>query len=101
MFTTVQTYDKLITSYGVLTILIVMEYLIEQEEYEECQKIIIAINKLSGQCLSPLPTKMSQEAVDDCVQAWRAITGHNPNQFMINCTEYALNILEELKLLKS
>lgn len=68
-----QNYRLWIFEYGIVSILMVLEYFQSTEQYEECQKIIDAIKEQNEKCKLELPTILTQEVLSDIISEWTNI----------------------------
>lgn len=73
MKATVSDYRKYIVRYGILTVLMILEYYESVEEYGECQKIICAISQLNEKFEMKLPTRISNDVVEDVMATYRKL----------------------------
>ncbi len=88
-------YYKFIFQYGILTILIVLDYLINNEDYEECQEIEIAISK----CESRLNLKFKRTIDGELLQLVESNYkkfGLTEENIFSNSLVYAESILNDL-----
>ena len=70
MKATVSDYRKYIVRYGILTALMILEHYESVEEYGECQKIICAISELNKNFDMKLPTRISNEVIEDVMATY-------------------------------
>lgn len=85
-------YEKYIYKYGIISVLITLEWLQYHEAYEECHEIIQAI-KGTG---IDLPTVLTKEVIEETIDELYKMTGKgNKGQTMLRYFGYATNILKE------
>lgn len=86
-------YQSLIFSFGILTILFVLEYYQEKEDYEECQKIIDTLDGIELGYGIRLPRRIDEETKLIVLHSYRKfkLTGINAEH---NSKCYANLIIE-------
>lgn len=92
-----KSYQSLIFQFGILTILFVLEYYQEQEDYEECKTIIDTLDKIEKDMGIKLPRRIDEETKMIVVNSYKKfnLTGINA---IHNSKHYAnLIISGELK----
>ena len=78
--TTNKTYTNYLYSYGIVSLLFVCQYFEKIENYEECQKIINAINEHNNiMKTDKLSTVITKELIDDVINTYKdfKLTGDN------------------------
>lgn len=92
---TIQKYRTYIFSYGVLALLYVLEHYERIEDFEECHKIVSAINQLKKEHdLPEIPTRRSDEFLKKVIESYKNfnLTGENADN---NSRHYAYQIIKE------
>lgn len=69
--TTTKDYKRFIFTYGILSVLYVIEYYEFDEEYEECQKIIDAIREIETTLDTTIFTTITAEAVKEVIESYK------------------------------
>lgn len=94
--TSSQTYKKFAFQYGLKSILLVLEYFVDTEEYEECQKIIDCINGLEKFLNTTLHKTLNEDLEKEIKEVYErfGLTGIHHDE---NSKEYS-NIL--IKIIK-
>ena len=95
---TIQKYRSYIFSYGVLTLLYVLEHYEHIENFDECHNIVSAINQLKIEHdLPELPTRRSDEFLKKVIESYKHfnLTGENADN---NSRHYAYKIIKENEL---
>lgn len=79
MNTTTETYKKYMFYYGILTILFILEHFEQEENYEECHKIIEAIKQQEKYLDIKLFTRMTNESISLVIETYKKfnLTGEN------------------------
>lgn len=62
--TTIESYSNFLYKYGILIVLILLEDFQEKEYYEECEKIVKAIEAEEIKLNQTLPRKLDEETID-------------------------------------
>lgn len=70
-------WESVITSYGILTVLYVLETLEEDEFYEECAKIVTVIREVNARANMDNPTNINHGAVKQVREACKEFLGKN------------------------
>ena len=72
-------YEKKMWMYGILTLLYVMEFFIEVENYEECKKIVDAIHSIEKRLGQKLFTEINKDTIKEVIGAYKrlGLTGQN------------------------
>lgn len=85
-------YESLIFKLGILSILFVLEYYQENENYEECKLIIDAINKIEVEKGIRLPRRIDEETKLIVIHSYKKfnLTGCNA---VVNSKHYASLII--------
>ena len=93
---TTKHYRKYMFTYGILSVLFVLEYYEYKEEYEECQKIIDAIKEQEKALDTTIFTKITTETIKEVVETYKKfnLTGKNAIE---NCKYYSELILKEIE----
>ena len=81
--------------YGILSALFVLEYLQEMEQYEECQKIIDAIQEQNRRLECNLPTHREELKIKDVVSVYKKTGLMGINHFE-NSKYYSELIINEI-----
>ena len=81
--------------YGILTLLIVSDYLIGREEYEECQKIEDAFKKAESNLKIKIERNISKNVIDDLKSDFTNL-GVNQEPNFGRYLVYAETVLNEL-----
>jgi len=86
-------YQSLIFSYGILTVLFVLEHYQEIENYEECKKIIDTLDNIETRYGMRLPRRIDEETKLIVLHSYRKfnLTGVNAEH---NSKHYASLIIE-------
>lgn len=86
-------YRRCLFSYGILSILFVLEKLIDMEKYEECKKIIDVIEEQEGLLKIKLPRKRSELKVKDVIYIYKkmGLTGGNHYENSKHYSEIMIN----------
>lgn len=93
--TTPKHYRLYIFIYGILSVLMVLEFFELSENYEECQKIVDAIREQKHQLGIELPTTISREVIHSLIDEYKK---HNLNErdLIEHSMYYSSLILDEL-----
>lgn len=70
MQTTKKFYKNVLYLYGILTVLIICEHFEKEENFEECIKIIRAIEEKEKYLNAKLGTKITKELIDEVIKAY-------------------------------
>ena len=88
-------YKNLILSYGIITILIVLQELEAKQNFEECQKIINAINSVNKYLEIELPTHITTDAIEEVIKDYLSFNiKTDTDKVMQQSTFYAQEIIE-------
>jgi len=83
--------------YGVLSVLYVIKYFEDIENYEECQKIIDAINEQEQKLDCKLPKVINKESIEYILDIWKHEIS---DDFLIYSSKYYSElIIKEINLL--
>ena len=95
MKTTIKYYEGKIFLYGILTTLYIMEYFIEVENYEECQKIIDTIRYIEKRLNTNLFTTITKDTIKEVIKSYESfgLTGDNAEE---NSRYYADILINEI-----
>ena len=87
--TTIDSYRNLFYTFGLLTILYILEHFEEKENFEECTKIIEAIRTEERRLNTTFYTKVTKECIADIIESYKkfGLTGYN----IYNHAEYYKN----------
>ena len=97
MKTTILHYRKYLFMYGVLSVLYVIKYFEDIENYEECQKIIDAINEQEQKLDCKLPKVINKESIEYILDIWKHEIS---DDFLIYSSKYYSElIIKEINLL--
>lgn len=93
---TTKHYRKYMFMYGILSVLLVLEYYEFEEEYEECQKIIDAIKEQEKALEITLFTTITTETIQEVIETYKKfnLTGKNAIE---NSKYYSTLILKEIE----
>lgn len=82
--------------YGILSVLFVLYYYEEREEFEECQKIIDAIKEQEQRLEITLFTTITPEVINEVVENYKNfnLTGENAVENSIYYSSLILNEIE-------
>jgi pentose-5-phosphate-3-epimerase len=96
MKTIKEDYRKYMFQYGILSVLFVLEHFEHEEEFEECQKIIDAIQEQEKKLEITLFTNITTETIKEVIDNYKNfnLTGVNAVE---NSKHYANVILKEIK----
>ena len=85
-------YKTLMFKYGILTVIFIIEYLEQEEYYEECAIIMKAMQENSKYLSFKFPTKYSEETMKTVIETYKnfGLTGRNAE---INSREYSLKLI--------
>lgn len=97
METTSTTYRKYMFKYGILTIIYVLEKMVDREEYEECQKIMEAIAEQEKRLSVELPRNASRESIDKLIEVYQQY-GVSGSHVVENSKYYSGIVLNELDI---
>jgi len=94
--TSTKIYRKYMFMYGILSVLYVLEYFEFDENYEECQKIIDAIEEQEKALDTNLFSTITTETIKEVVESYKKfnLTGKNAIE---NSKYYATLILKEIE----
>ena len=95
MKTTTLHYRKYMFMYGILSVLFVLEFFEQNENYEECQKIIDAIKEQEKILGETLFTTINTETIKEVVESYKKfnLTGENAIE---NSKYYSELIINEI-----
>ena len=95
MSTDTRYYEKKIWMYGVLTILYVMEFFVEVENYEECKKIVDSIHAIEKRLGQKLFTEINKDTLKEVIKSYNncGFTGENAEH---NHKIYADALIDEI-----
>ena len=95
MKTTTLHYRKYMFMYGILSVLFVLEFFEQNENYEECQKIIDAIKEQEKALGETLFTTINTETIKEVVESYKKfnLTGENAIE---NSKYYSELIINEI-----
>lgn len=95
MKTTPLHYRKYLFMYGIVTVINVLKYFEEKEDFDECYKIISAIKEQEGRLNIKLPTVINEDAIQEVVETYEkfGLTGENVIE---NSEYYADLVLHEI-----
>lgn len=95
-------YRKYMFMFGVLTLLLLLKYLEEKENYEECEKIIGAIKEQEERLETSFPREISNKTINEIKEIYKTfgLTGENLMENSLYYRDYIINELKENKLLK-
>ena len=93
---TIKHYRKYMFMYGILSVLFVLEYFEEAEEYTECQKIIDSIKEQEKALNTTLFSTITPETINEVIEGYKKfnLTGKNSVE---NSKYYASLILHEIQ----
>lgn len=90
-------WKNYLTTYGLLAVLFTLETLERDGFFEECGMITKTIKDLASFLQRPLPTKISPEAIELCVNNWRADgSDKTPEEIENLYSLFSITILDEL-----
>ena len=95
MKTTTLHYRKYMFMYGILSVLFVLEFFEQNENYEECQKIIDAIKEQEKALDTTLFSTITTETIKEVVESYKKfnLTGKNAIE---NSKYYSELIINEI-----
>ena len=95
--TKIDNYRIYLFTFGILSVLYALEYHEENENFEECQKIIDAIKEQEKRLDITLHTRITKECIDEVIETYNKfnLTGQNVIENSKFCCSY---ILDEMKL---
>jgi fructose/tagatose bisphosphate aldolase len=90
-------YKKYIFSYGIISVLIVLQELERRENFEECQKIIDTIKELNGVLEMELPTVITPESIEEVIKTYLEFNiKTNSDKVLQTSIYFAQLIIEEI-----
>lgn len=89
-------YRKWMFMYGVLTLLHVMKHFQEKEEYEECQRILDAINEQEKRLECKLPREINEDGIKQMVEVYKSF-GLTGDYAVENSKHYSELIIKEIE----
>lgn len=93
--TKILNYRKYIFMYGIISIILVLEFFEQQEDFEECQIIVKAIREQEEIIGAKLYTRITEDCIKDVTKSYKKynMTGENALE---NSKFYATKIIKEL-----
>ena len=93
--TTVNSYGNYFYAFGMLTVLYLLEYFENEENYEECDKIVKAIREQEKRLDTSFYTKITKDCIIEVMDAYNR-NGLNPNNAIEMAKFYKNEILETI-----
>lgn len=100
--TQIDHYRIYIFTYGILSVLFVLNHFERLEMYEECQKIIDAIKEQEDRLNVKLFTVINKEAIQEVIETYKKfnLTGENAVENSKYYSDIIIDELETKKLVK-
>lgn len=89
-------YRKYIFTYGILSVLFVLKHFEENEQYEECQKIIDAIKEQEEKLNITLFTTITKDNIELVIEVYKKFNLAGKN-VIENSKYYSLGIIKEIE----
>ena len=93
--TTVKQYEQYIPLYGILSVLFILSMFEQDENFEECQKIMTAIKNVESLVNIKLPHVLNEEAITDVKRSYRELK-LNEDNVVTNTVINAKKLYEEI-----